>query len=166
MDIAMNLPPKFDKHPNHRKDSDVYVACDPMTFKPINLDKKEYFCIIPCGRLIYITTIMELGKINLLCGEAKLYYNKLKEQLERPLIKHFEEHDLFHSPDDTIGIRVVKQESNYVTYEKYVAPEGARYWSGGYTTGQGRMLIKDFALAVLKLNPDRYNRLIDLSLLR
>jgi hypothetical protein len=157
--------PKFDFHPKFKPANDVYVACNPKTGKPIDEDNPKYFTVIPMGRYYFVTIVLELGDLGLLIGEAYTYYERIKKQLEREVIKHFQEHDIFHSPDDSLAVRVVKQENGHVIYEKYKHPERGKYWSGGYTTGRNKMPIKDFAAGILKLNPQRYAKLISPELL-
>ena len=98
----------------------------------------------------------------MLAGKAFTYYQRIKNQLERTVLKDFREHDLFHSEDDSIGIRVIKQEDNYVIYEKQRNPNG-KFWQAP-THGRARMKVHEFAAAVLKLNTV-YRTLIHLDLL-
>ena len=159
--------PKFDVHPDYTEKSDVYVACNPNTGKPRDVDKLEYFTMIPCGRYFYVTIILELGEKGLLIGKAYQYFQKIKEQLERKMIKEFHEHDMFCSKDDRLGIRVVKQEDGFVVYEKCKVPldvKEGRFWQFP-NEQRKRMPVDKFAMAVIKLNTERYKTLISPVLL-
>ena len=159
--------PKFDIHPDYTEKNDVYVACNPTTGKPRDVDKLEYFTVIPCGKYMYVTIILQLGEKGLLIGRAYQYFQKIKEQLERSMVIEFREHDMFCSEDERIGIRVVKQKEGFVIYEKYKVPpdlEEGRFWQFPCEQRK-RMPVDKFAMAVIKLDTERYKRLISPVLL-
>lgn len=158
--------PKFDIHPDYTAKNDVYVACNPTSGKPRDVNKLEYFTMIPCGRYFFVTIILELGEKGLLIGRAYEYYQKIKTQLERTMIKEFKEHDMFCSDDDRLGIRIVKQDGNTVIYEKYKVPAGieGRFWQFPCEQRK-RMPVDKFAMSVIRLNPERYKGLISPVLL-
>lgn len=157
-----NKTPKFDVHPDYDPENCVYVPVNPKTKKP-NLSKTELFIgMFGTGRYMYNNTLLNLGKRGLLTGRAYIYYEKIKEQLTRDMITKFKKGDIFHSPDDKLGILVHKQtDDGYVVYYKHQVPKGeeGRYWQ--FPCGSPRkMKVSDFALNVIKLNPDRYKKLI------
>jgi hypothetical protein len=152
----------FDIHPDYSERNDVYVAVNKQGKEIKQRPNEEWLTIIPCGRYMYITIVLELGDKGMLAGKAFSYYQRIKNQLEREMLYNFQEHDLFVSEDDRIGIRVIKQEGNYVIYEKHKNPIGP-FWQVP-CNGRARMLIHEFAAAVLKLSP-RYKNLIPVKLL-
>ena len=158
--------PKFDIHPDYTVKNDVYVACNPISGKPRDINKLEYFTMIPCGRYFYVTIVLELGEKGLLIGRAYEYYLRIKSQLERKMLTDFKEHDMFCSDNDKIGIRVVKQSGGDVIYEKYKVPKNTegRFWQFPCEQRK-RMPIDKFAMAIVRLNPERYKSLISPVLL-
>ena len=153
----------FDIHPKYKETQDVFVAVNKQGTEIKPRPNEEWLAIIPYGRFCYVTIILELGDKGMLTGKAFSYYQRIKNQLEREVLKEFKEHDLFCSADDRIGIRVVKTDKGEVVYEKMKNPDGP-FWQVT-VEGRKRMPIHQFAANVIKLNPNRYKHLIHLDLL-
>jgi hypothetical protein len=158
--------PKFDFHSKYR-DHSVFVLCHPKTGKPLD-DKERWMSnVFPFGNHLYCTLTLELGDRGMLIGKAFEYYTKIKNQLEREMIKDFKKHDLFESPDDHIGIRVIDYDADghWVYYEKYGPSKDLdrRFWQCP-TLGRQKKRTWEFATAVMKLNPKRYIPLLHTDL--
>ena len=156
---------KFDLHPKYKPISDVFLAVDAKTGKPLSENERYMPNYFPHGRHLYFTLILELGDRGLLVGKAFTYYQQIVHQLEREMIKEFKYGDIFHNPDDTVGIMVIKQEGNEVQYYKLGPMEGRRFWQCPSLESKGRkMPVSKFASNVLRLNYDRYSKLIPIEL--
>ena len=77
--------PRFDFHPDYPGHEVFVITNDQGT--PAKNAKLQYFQQIRFGRLLYSTSIIETGDLDLLRGKAAVYYHERRNQFERKVIK-------------------------------------------------------------------------------